>query len=87
MRIVAVVIVALLGLFAMPPGSAHARYEGPWCMHMSMGFGMIVSRCHMRSYEMCRAEMRGIPASYCTENPHYTGPVRPARKTQRRQRT
>ena len=76
---------ALVSLLGATPG--FAVYEGPWCMHMSVGPDSVISRCDMRSYEMCRAEMGGLGGTYCTENPYYFA-ARPAlpkpRKTYRR---
>lgn len=48
-----------------------AQIEGPWCMHQSFGRAGVFSKCDLPSYEACRAEMRSMGASYCTENPYY----------------
>ena len=58
-------------------GVGSARYEGPWCAHMSLGHGFIQNRCEMRSYEMCRSEIAATPGTWCTQNPHYRGPDEP----------
>jgi hypothetical protein len=52
-------------------GSSSAVYEGPWCMHESLGRGGLISRCDMRSYAMCRTEMSARGGTYCTENPYW----------------
>ncbi len=69
-------------------GSAEARYEGPWCLHYSIGTDAIVSRCDMRSYEMCRDEMMGLSSHFCVQNPHYVPPgkTRSERKARQRDR-
>lgn len=68
-------LILLAGMVAatvlLDPQPSLARYEGPWCMHTSMGRGGVISRCDMRSYEMCRAEMGGLGGTYCTQNPWY----------------
>jgi hypothetical protein len=67
--------VATLAIANVPgSGAAHARYEGPWCAHVSIGRGAVTSRCDMRSFAMCRAETMGMGGSYCTENPYYKAP-------------
>ena len=83
------VMLALAGAAIwMATGSpAAARYEGPWCMHMTIGRDTVISRCDMRSYEACRAEMFGIGGSYCTQNPYYWWNAKaepPRRKAKRR---
>ena len=68
---------------------SHAVYEGPWCFHESLGRGGLISRCDMRSYEMCRAEMSARGGTYCTENPYYWAQARaypPTRKAHKRAR-
>jgi hypothetical protein len=77
---------AACSILGSAPG--FARYEGPWCLHVTMGFGGgIISYCDMRSYEMCRAEMRAMGGSYCTQNPYYwwNRPEAPASRKSRRQ--
>ncbi len=68
-------LILLVGTVAaavlLDPQPGFARYEGPWCMHMSVGRGDVISRCDMRSYEMCRVEMGGLGGTYCTQNPWY----------------
>ena len=71
-------------LLAMTDG--FARYEGPWCMGMSMGQGGMISRCDMRSYEMCRAEMGGLGGTYCTQNPYYRGEAAAPARTRKASR-
>ena len=63
-----------------------ARYEGPWCMHMSVGRGDVISRCDMRSYEMCRAEMGGLGGTYCTQNPWYRASAEEPRRRKAKRR-
>ena len=48
-----------------------AVIDGPWCMHMTLGRGTVINRCDMPSYEACRAEMRAMGGTYCTQNPYY----------------
>ena len=75
-RVIAFLLLAAGGvMLAAPAHAQRPRYEGPWCMHMTAGRGTVISRCDMRSYEMCRAEMGGLGGSYCTQNPYYRGPV------------
>jgi hypothetical protein len=62
-------------LLLTSPQAAYA-YEGPWCMHMTVARDTVVARCDMRSYEMCRAEMRSMGGSYCTQNPYYHAQAR-----------
>ena len=67
----------------------HAAYEGPWCFHESQGRDGVISRCDMRTYEMCRAEMSARGGTYCTENPYYWAQARahpPTRKAYKRSR-
>ncbi len=63
-----------------------ARVEGPWCFHMSMGRSGLVSKCDMPSYEACRAEMRSLGGTYCTQNPYWWWHAKnePQRKVKRR---
>ena len=61
--------VAVSWMFGIEP--SFARVEGPWCFHMSVGRGSVVSKCDMPSYEACRAEMRSLGGTYCTQNPYY----------------
>ncbi len=74
---------ALLG--AQP---SFARYEGPWCAHMSLGRGFVDNRCDMRSFAMCRAEIAGIPGAWCNHNPYFYASVEEprSRKAKRRVR-
>ncbi len=79
-------LAALAALFFGGTQTSFA-YEGPWCLHMSMGRGGLISKCDMPSYEACRAEMRGLGSTYCTQNPYYwwNRPAGPApRKVKRR---
>ncbi len=86
MRKIAAATALLLAALATG-GSAEARYEGPWCVHTHIGADFIESRCDMRSYEMCRAEMWGLSSSHCSPNPFYKGePPRRPRKAQPRKR-
>jgi hypothetical protein len=62
-------VVAAASLLGTEPSLA--RVEGPWCFHMSMGRGGVISRCDMPSYEACRAEQRSLGGTYCTQNPYY----------------
>ena len=83
---------SMLGLLAAGTAigaqPASARYEGPWCAHMSVGKGFIDNRCDMASYEMCHAEIMATPGTWCTQNPYYRGPASEPRrrKAQRRVR-
>jgi hypothetical protein len=45
-------------------------------MHMTVARDTVIARCDMASYEMCRAEMRSMGGSYCTQNPHYFAQAR-----------
>jgi hypothetical protein len=69
-------LVAAASLAGLMPSSAGVLYEGPWCFHESQGRDGVVSRCDMRSYEMCRAEMSARGGTYCTENPYYWAQAR-----------
>jgi hypothetical protein len=62
---------------------SEARYNGPWCAHMSMGRDFVENRCDMPSYEACRAEIFATPGTWCTENPYYVAPAR-ASQTRRK---
>jgi hypothetical protein len=62
---------AALTLIGVQPGAA--VYEGPWCARVGIGEGAYVDRCDMRSFEMCLAEIRGMGASHCSQNPYYRG--------------
>jgi hypothetical protein len=48
-------------------------YEGPWCAYMLAGRDFYTSRCDLPNYEACRAEMAGLPGTWCTENPRFPG--------------
>jgi hypothetical protein len=88
MRTLATLCAASAMLLCISGRTSLARYEGPWCLHVTMGFGGgIISYCDMRSYEMCRAEMRAMGGSYCTQNPYYwwNRPEGPAARKSRRQ--
>ena len=63
-----------------------AQIEGPWCMHQSLGRAGLISKCDLPSYEACRAEMRAMGGTYCTQNPWYAWNVRqePPRRAKRR---
>jgi hypothetical protein len=76
MRFGALAVIAI-ALSAAEPAAA---YEGPWCMHMTIARDSVVARCDMRSYEMCRAEMRAMGGTYCTQNPYYRGPAQATSK-------
>ena len=76
---------AFISLLGTEPG--FARYEGPWCMHESLGRDTIISRCDMRSYEMCRAEMGARGGTYCTENPYYWARANAPRPPKKYKRT
>jgi hypothetical protein len=54
-----------------PQANAAVLYEGPWCMHEVMGRGGVISKCDIPNYEVCRALMRAMGGTYCTENPYY----------------
>jgi hypothetical protein len=65
-------LAGLAALFAITGATpVFAQYEGPWCAHMTLGFGFVENKCSMRSYAMCRAEITGVPGAWCTENPWY----------------
>ncbi len=83
----ALVAVATVVSFAAAD-RAEARTEGPWCLHYSIGTDAIVSRCDMRSYEMCRHEMMGLSSHFCVQNPYYVPPeqTRSERKARPRDR-
>jgi hypothetical protein len=72
-RLVLAYGVAALAATAMfaPQASAGVLYEGPWCMHEVMGRGGVISKCDIPNYEACRAQMRGMGGTYCTQNPYY----------------
>jgi hypothetical protein len=59
---------------------AHARIEGPWCAHRSMGGGFTENNCGMMSYEQCRANIFATPGAWCTQNPWYVPPAVPDRR-------
>jgi len=80
-------LAALAALTFVSTSAAFARIEGPWCFHMQIGRDFVTSRCDFANYEACRAEMRGLSGTYCTQNPYYwwnrpTGPA--PRKVKRR---
>lgn len=64
-------ISAILATLAMSTAPANARYVGPWCAEMTIGWGFIESRCHMRTFEMCRAAIAGTPGAWCAVNPRF----------------
>jgi hypothetical protein len=71
---------ALVSLIAIQPGHA---VEGPWCAYEAIGSGAYSRRCDLPSYEACRAWIRSMPGTSCTQNPYYAAergkPQRPRR--------
>jgi hypothetical protein len=79
-------LTATTALLWLGVGSSAAAAEGPWCLYVTMGQGGgVASYCDMPSYEICRAEMRAMGGSYCTQNPYYwwNRPGEPARRSRR----
>ena len=62
---------AVAGLWLGGTQASSAQVEGPWCLHMTLGRGYVSSKCDMPSYEACRAGMRGLGGTYCTQNPYF----------------
>lgn len=83
---IAVLAAALAFTMTVGAEAGHARYQGPWCMHMIAGDDIIEERCDMRSYEMCRAEMMGLSSAYCIQNPYYYARAYEPRRPHRTQR-
>ena len=70
-KILSIGALAAAALCVAQPSQA---YEGPWCAYMSAGRDFYTSRCDLPNYEACRAEMGGMPGTWCTQNPRYAGP-------------
>ena len=70
-KILSIGALAAAALCVAQPSQA---YEGPWCAYMSAGQDFYTSRCDLPNYEACRAEMGGLPGTWCTQNPRYAGP-------------
>lgn len=75
--------VLALALLVNPP-PVEAYYEGPWCAYMKAGRDFITSRCDLRTYEACRAEIFATPGAWCTENPYYRVAEQPKRRKAKR---
>lgn len=76
---------AFAALIDAPPG--HAYYEGPWCAYMNAGRDFYTSRCDLPNYQACRAEMGGLPGTWCTQNPRFRGPVERPLRVKKKQRS
>ena len=66
----ALAAVAVIALIDARPADA---YEGPWCAYMMAGRDYYTYRCDLPNYEACRAEMGGLPGTWCTQNPRFPG--------------
>ncbi len=71
MRKLAILLSAIAASWIFGQEPSFARYQGPWCLHVTIARDSITSRCDMPSYEACRAEMRSMGGTYCTQNPYY----------------
>jgi hypothetical protein len=72
---------AFVPLLAIQPGHA---VEGPWCAYEAIGSGAYSRRCDLPSYEACRAWIRSMPGTSCTQNPYYVPAERGKAQRQRR---
>jgi len=76
-------LLALLGLAVVAqtlPSTAQSPYDYPWCALRGDRSG--ATSCYYRSYEQCRASLRGIGGS-CIRNPYQTRGPRSVREPYR----
>lgn len=60
---------AALALFIARPAAA---YDGPWCAVFNIGFGDVLEKCDMPSFETCRQEAQYHGASaFCRQNSRF----------------